>query len=67
MKFSKRNTVHTDLSLYCHQAKPNEIMEVTEWTNGEGWDIFMGNRNFYLTHGEMQALQVLLNIAHPKD
>ena len=67
MKFTKRNSVHTDLQAYCHLAKPYEIIEVTEWTSGEGWDIVMGDRNFHLTYGEFTALQVLLNINHPKE
>lgn len=67
MKFNKRNSVHVDLSDYCHLAKPYEICEVTEWTNGEGWDVAIGTRTFQLTMGELQALQVLCNVAHPKD
>jgi hypothetical protein len=67
MKFNKRNSVHVDLTLYCHLSKPHEICEVTEWTNGEGWDIAIGNRNFMLTYGELQALQVLCNVQHPKE
>lgn len=67
MNFSKRNSVYTDLPPYCHLAKPHEIMEVTEWTNGEGWDVAIGNRTFQLTYGEYAALQVLVNVAHPKE
>jgi hypothetical protein len=48
-------------------AKPHEIVEVTDWVNGEGWDISIGNRNFQLTMGELQAIQVLCAIAHPKE
>lgn len=67
MKFDKRSSVYTNLRQYCHMAKPNEIIEVCEWTNGEGWDIALGSRNIQLTHGELQAIFVLANIAHPKD
>lgn len=67
MNFAQRKTVYTDLNKYCHMAKPYEICEVTEWTNGEGWDIAIGTRTIQLTMGELQALTVLCNIAHPKD
>jgi hypothetical protein len=67
MNFAQRPTVYTDLQDYCHMAKPHEIVEVTEWTNGEGWDIALGNRTFQLTMGELQALNVLCNVAHPKE
>lgn len=67
MNFAQRRAVYADLRDYCHMAKPHEIVEVTEWTNGEGWDISIGNRNFQLTMGELQALQVLCNVPHPKE
>ena len=67
MKFAQRKTVYADLQHYCHMAKPHEICEVTEWTNGEGWDVYIGNKQFQLTYGELQALTVLCNTAHPKE
>lgn len=67
MKFAKRKTAYVDLRAYCHLAQPHEIMEVCEWTNGEGWDVAVGNRTFQLTHGELQALTVLCNVSHPRD
>jgi hypothetical protein len=48
-------------------AKPHDVIEVTEWTNGEGWDVALGNRAFHLTHGELQALLVLCNTPHPRE
>jgi hypothetical protein len=48
-------------------ARPHDVIEVTEWTNGEGWDVALGNRAFHLTHGELQALTVLCNTPHPKE
>ena len=67
MNFTKRRSVYTDLNQYCHMAKPHDICEVTEWTNGEGWDIVVGTRTFQLTMGELQTIQALCNVAHPKD
>jgi aspartate/glutamate racemase len=67
MKFATRRTVYTDLNNYCHMAKPDEVIEVCEWTNGEGWDVALSNRAFHLTHGELQAILMLCNTAHPKE
>jgi hypothetical protein len=67
MNFSTRKTVYADLNLYCHMAKPHDVIEVTEWTNGEGWDVALGNRQLMLTHGELQAILVLCNTPHPRD
>jgi hypothetical protein len=67
MNFATRRTVYTDLKDYCHMAKPDDVIEITEWTNGEGWDVAFPNRSFHLTHGELQAILVLCNTPHPKD
>lgn len=67
MNFTKRKNVYAELRDYCHLAKSHDICEVCEWTNGEGWDITLGSKSFALTMGELQALQVLCNVAHPKD
>jgi hypothetical protein len=66
MKFATRRTVYADLNDYCHMAKPHDVIEVTEWTNGEGWDVTLGTRQLMLTHGELQALLVLCNTPHPR-
>ena len=66
MNFSTRKTVYANLNDYCHHAKPHDVIEVTEWTSGEGWDITLGPRQLMLTHGELQALLVLCNTPHPR-
>jgi hypothetical protein len=67
MKFQQRSSVYTNLRQYCYHAKPDDIVEVAEWLNGEGWDISFGNRIISITMGELQAINVLCNVAHPKD
>jgi hypothetical protein len=66
MKTYKRKTVWALLRPYDHFAKQDDYIEVTEWTNGEGWDINIsrerGDVHFSLTHGELQAVTVLANI-----
>jgi len=67
MKFYNRPSVYTNLKQYCHHAKADEIIDVCEWANGEGWDISIGQKLVALTHGELQAILVLCNTPHPKD
>jgi hypothetical protein len=62
---SKRRAVFSELKKYCHHSGDNDYMEVTEWSNGEGWDININRKNgderFILTYGEWELLQVLIN------
>ena len=62
---SKRRAVFSELKKYCHHSGSNDYMEVTEWSNGEGWDINInrksGSENFSLTYGEWELMQVLIN------
>lgn len=37
----------------------NESLEVTEWANGEGWDITIGNRSFQLHCEELDLIVFL--------
>lgn len=60
----KRNSVFTRLKNYCSFANEHDYIEVTEWKNGEGFDINISNstntKNFDLTHGEFNALKKLI-------
>ena len=63
---SKRRAVFAELKGYCHHSiGEHDYMEVTEWSNGEGYDIHIDRKNggekFSLTHGEWELLQVLMN------
>jgi len=62
---SKRKAVFSELNRYCHMSGDNDYVEVTEWSNGEGWDINIhrknGDEKFSLTYGEWELLQVLIN------
>ena len=62
MKQYQRQSKFTELRPYDHLAKESDFMEVTEWHNGEGFDVTMGdNKSFSLTWGELSALNVLVN------
>lgn len=65
IEVSKRRAVFAELKGYCHLSSDNDYMEVTEWSNGEGYDICINRKNsgekFSLTYGEWELMQVLLN------
>ena len=66
IQFHKRHSAFSELKHYCPLAGEHDYMEVTEWSNGEGYDITVsskqGEQRFSLTHGEIALLQVLLKI-----
>ena len=63
MNFSKRKVVYDDLEKYDITAPENSFIEVTIWTNSEGYDITINShsdKNFSLTTGEFGALKKLI-------
>lgn len=59
MKVNQRKTINDDLSKYCYFAKKDDFIEITEWTNGEGWDISFKDKHIVLTSGELDAINFL--------
>ena len=59
MELSNRKSVNDKLRKYCHLAKDSDFIEVTEWVNGEGWDITINDRVISLTYGELEAINYL--------
>lgn len=65
IEVSQRRAVFSRLKPYCHHSGDDDYMEVTEWGNGEGFDINIdrkrGIEKFSLSYGEWELLQVLMN------
>lgn len=59
MESNKRKSVHDDLNIYDFLAKENDFIEVTEWTNKEGWDITINDKIISLTEGQLNAINYL--------
>ena len=59
MDIVNRKSINDNLRKYDHLAKENSFIEVTEWSNGEGWDITIDNKIFSLTEGELDAINYL--------
>lgn len=59
---SKRRALSVELKGFCVFAKDHDFIEVTEWSNGEGYDITItGKQQFSLSYGELQAITYLTN------
>lgn len=60
MEIHERKAVSDELKKYDHLAKDSDFIEVTEWVNGEGWDICLNNRLISLTYGQLEAIKYLV-------
>ena len=62
-KISKRNSIFSELSEYDLSSEKDYYMEVTEWTNGEGYDVYISNyaeRSISIGHNEFKLLKKLI-------
>lgn len=59
MNFGDRKSVSDDLNKYDVLAKKDDFIEVTEWTNREGWDVSINETQFHLTRGQLDAINYL--------
>jgi hypothetical protein len=62
---TKRRSVFSELKGYCIHAGDSDFIEVTQWSNGAGYDIridkMIVQERFSLTFGEFELLTVLMN------
>lgn len=59
MEKKERKSINDKLKKYDFLAKDSDFIEVTEWANGEGWDISINDKIFQLTYGELDAINYL--------
>lgn len=62
MKIDNRKSIYDDLQKYDHLKSKPSFIEITEWTNGEGWDITIDEKIFNLTYGELEAIKYLTRV-----
>ena len=60
MERANRKSVNDNLRKYDHLAKKDDFIEITEWHNGEGWDIAINERIISLTWGQLEAINYLI-------
>lgn len=59
MEISKRKSISDSLSKYDYLSDKDDFIEITEWMNGEGWDICTNKHQISLTFGELEAIYYL--------
>lgn len=61
MEIKQRKSINDKLKSYDYLAKDEDYIEITLWTNGEGFDVdIKGERQFLLTWGEFGAVKKLV-------
>lgn len=61
METSRIKNLVDNLKNYDYLAKDSDYISVTEWQNGEGYDIDVnGKQMFRLTQGELEAINYLV-------
>lgn len=58
-KIEQVRTIGVELKLFDYMAKDSDYISVTEWSNGEGWDIYLRDTNIALTIGQLKAINIL--------
>ena len=58
-ELTQRKSISDNLRKYDYLAKENSFIEVTEWGNGEGYDITIDDKVISLTIGQLDAIQYL--------
>lgn len=58
-ELTQRKSISDNLHKYDYLAKEHSFIEVTEWANGEGWDITIDDKVISLTYGQLDAIQYL--------
>ena len=59
----KREAIFAELKQFCHLAKAHDFIEITEWNNGEGWDVTINTtseQNISITYGQFDAIKKLI-------
>ena len=44
MEFNNRKSINDKLKKYDYLAKDNDFIEIIEWSNGEGYDIIINDK-----------------------
>jgi hypothetical protein len=59
MEKYKLNSINEDLRKFDYLAKEHDYIEVTEWHNGEGWNIDLNGTTIQLADGQLKAINYL--------
>lgn len=59
IKTYDRECKFTELKPYCHHAKDDDFMEMSRWSNGEGFDVAINEKIYSFTDGQFECMMAL--------
>lgn len=62
MEVNKLKSVSDKLSKYTYSGNDSDYIVVTEWSNGEGYDIDLNGKLIQLSDGELEAIDYLTKV-----
>jgi len=60
IEVKNRKSANAKLMDFCYLANKHDVIEVTEWTNGEGFDVTINDVSYMMTHGQLKAIRMLV-------
>lgn len=67
MEMIKVNQITDNLKKYTYSGKDSDYITITEWANGEGYDIVINGKLITLSDGELEAINYLTLALRYKD
>lgn len=66
-EIKNRKSVSDNLNKYDYLAKDSDFIQITEWTNKEGWDITINDKTIPITSGQLEAINYLIKVLEYND
>lgn len=58
-KIERLRSITTKMKMFDLTSKDSDYITVTEWSNGEGWDICINDNVIQISRGELEAINFL--------
>ena len=58
-KIERLRSITTKMKMFDYIAKESDYITVTEWSNGEGWDVCINDNVIQISRGELEAINFL--------
>ena len=58
-KIESVRSITTNMKMFDLTSKESGYITVTEWSNGEGWDICINDNVIQISRGELEAINFL--------
>jgi hypothetical protein len=64
MEKYQRNTIFSEIKEYCYLSAEHDFIEISEWKNGDGFDVIISNRGteerIPITWGQFKLLKKMV-------